>query len=209
MKVTTRMRVVIACGIAIAVGVVVSMRVFQAGPEWDKLAQQGIFQAKPAETIQPFTLVNQDGQVFTEQQFRGKWSFVFVGYTFCPDVCPTTLSVLKSVRALLEQSGNADNTAFVMITADPERDTSERLKAYLSFFHPDFIGLTGDVEVIRPLAKTIKAGFKIPDHAPGESYFVNHSSHISLIDPSGNSAAFFQMPHDAKQIAEAFSAIKK
>ncbi|PIE38312.1 MAG: hypothetical protein CSA52_02715 [Gammaproteobacteria bacterium] len=206
MKVTTKVMLVLF-GIA-AFAVAVSMSLINTGPEWEKLARQGAFPASPAKAVQPFELLDQNQQAFTEQQLRGKWSFVFIGYTFCPDVCPLTLSLFRSLYGLLEQSENMDDINFIMISADPERDTSERLKAYLSFFNPDFIGLTGDAEVTRSLARAINSGFRVPEHAPGESYFVDHSSNISLIDPSGNFVAFFQVPHSAEKMARAFSAIK-
>ena len=99
----------------------------------------------------PFSLVDQNGVTRTDREFRGKYMLVFFGYTYCPDVCPTTLAVMKT--ALDMMGSRADRIAPLFISVDPKRDTPQKLKSYLSSFGPRFVGLTGDDMAIASVAK--------------------------------------------------------
>lgn len=131
----------------------------------------------------PFHLVDQSGAAVDEGVLRGKWSVVFFGYTFCPDVCPTTLANLGRATTLL--GARADRVQVVFITVDPERDTPAVLARYLST--PDFPrgarGLTGAPEQIAAVAKAYHVYYqKVPQ---GGSYSVDHSAVVYLMDPQG------------------------
>ena len=103
--------------------------------------------------IQPFTLVDHTGKNFDNRSLEGHWSFVFFGYTHCPDVCPTTLSVLNSVAHRLEDVKN--QVQFVFISIDPERDTPEKLGQFVSYFNGTFIGATGTNDAISALTRQL------------------------------------------------------
>src|SRR3546814_2754483 len=90
----------------------------------------------------PFTLVDHTGRQVTEETLKGKWSLIYFGYTYCPDVCPTSLSVMS--QALDALGPLADRVTPVFVTVDPERDTVEQLALYQQSFHPSFLMLTGD-----------------------------------------------------------------
>lgn len=131
----------------------------------------------------PFTLTDQDGQVVTEKILEGKWSLVFFGFTYCPDYCPTTLGVLNAVQ---ERMGDkAKNLQIVFISIDPERDTPQMLKDYLSSdgFPDGVIGLTGTPEQVAQVAKEYRAFYQ--KVGEGEGYTMNHGLTVYLMGPDG------------------------
>jgi len=162
-----------------------------------------------AKAIADFQLTDQHGKPFTRNNLMGKWSFAFFGYTHCPDVCPTSLSMLAQVMKKLEQNDNLDTKPqVVFVSVDPERDTPELLAQYLPYFNPDFIGVTGDPQQLLLLTRQIGIMY---GKAPGDNadnYLVDHSASIILFDPDGNFLALFGMPHDPDLIAQDFVAIK-
>jgi protein SCO1 len=129
----------------------------------------------------PFRLVNQHGREVVEAEFRGKPTAWFFGFTHCPDVCPTTL--MHMTGHLKSLGADADNLNAVFVTVDPERDTPEVLKEYLSSFDPRIVGLTGSPEEIQRFAKGYHVFFaKVPQ---AEGYTMNHTSLILLTDGDG------------------------
>ncbi len=131
----------------------------------------------------PFTLTNQDGQVVDQSILEGKWSLVFFGFTYCPDYCPTTLGVLNAVQ---ERMGDkAKDLQIVFISIDPERDTPQMLKDYLSSggFPDDVIGLTGTPEQVAQVAREYRAFYQ--KVGEGEGYTMNHGLTVYLMGPDG------------------------
>jgi len=131
----------------------------------------------------PFQLVDQDGKPIDQRLLDGKWSAVFFGYTFCPDVCPTTLQSLGAAQRLL--GSKADKLQMVFVSVDPDRDTPKQLKAYLSdaAFAKGIVGLTGTPAQVAAVAKAY--GVYYAKDGSGPDYAVNHSSAIYLMDPKG------------------------
>jgi protein SCO1/2 len=130
-----------------------------------------------------FQLTDHDGKPRTLADFRGKVLVVFFGFTHCPDVCPTTLAELAKARKLLGPQG--ERVQVVMVTVDPERDTPEVLKQYVTALDPSFVGLTGDPEAIARTAKEFKVFYqKSPGSSP-QTYSVDHSSGTFVFDPAG------------------------
>lgn len=157
-------------------------------------------------TIQTFNLFDQHNDLFNEMRFKDKWSFVFFGYTSCPDVCPITLTVLNSVNNLLEQEG-INNMQAVFISVDPKRDTIELLSSYVAFFNKDFIGATGSKNEIDAVNRFFGADYEFePETAPGQ-YLVAHTSAIFLVDTQGRLVATFSQPHYPTTIAAQFKKI--
>jgi protein SCO1/2 len=152
----------------------------------------------------PFHLVDQTGRPADEHLLEGRWSAVFFGYTFCPDVCPTTLARLGAVTTAL--GAKADRFQVVFVTVDPERDTPAALAAYLASptFPKAVRGLTGSPEQIAAVAKAYHVYYqKVPQ---GGSYTMDHSAVIYLMDPKGR----FVGPLDLSVTpAEAAAAIEK
>lgn len=131
----------------------------------------------------PFQLVNQDGQAVDQTLLNDKWTLVFFGFTYCPDYCPTTLGMLEATKTAL--GDRADDVQIVFISVDPERDTPQALKDYLSSdgFPEGVIGLTGTPAQVRAAADTWRAVYQ--KVGEGEAYTMNHSLTIYLMGPDG------------------------
>jgi len=134
-------------------------------------------------TGQEFALTSTQGGTFTQNDLRGTPSLIFFGYTFCPDVCPTTLAETTAWR---EQLGlTPEELRIIFVTVDPERDTPEMVKAYVEGFDPNVIGLVGSVEE----TEKAKAAFGVFSEKSGdvesEFYLVDHTALTFLIDSDG------------------------
>jgi protein SCO1/2 len=132
---------------------------------------------------QALELTDHNGRPRTLQDFRGKALVVFFGFTHCPDVCPITLSELA--RALKQLGADAQRVQVVMITVDPERDTPEVLKRYVTALDPGFLGLTGDAQAIAAAAREFKVFYQKSPGATPQAYSVDHSSGTFVYDAAG------------------------
>ena len=170
-------------------------------------AVPGLMWPQP-KTLQSFTTVDQDGRTFGLENLQGKWSFLFFGYTNCPDICPITLSVFNSIYEKLETMGNSENLQMVFVSVDPARDNSEQLKQYVSYFNKDFIGLGGNLEQVSELTSQMGiAFFHEPASAEGD-YLVDHAASVFLVDPQGRVIAIMSAPHQAEDIISRFNEIR-
>lgn len=139
-------------------------------------------------------LVDHRGKPFTRERLEGRWTLVFFGFTYCPDVCPTTLAFLNRFVGELEGT-EAEDTGVVLVSVDPARDTVEQLAAYVPYFNPSFTGVTGDFLDIHRFATALNTPFrKVPGQ--GEDYLVDHSANVVLINPRGDYHGFFKAPLD-------------
>ena len=156
-----------------------------------------------ARTVQPFELIDHNHEVFDNAALQQRWSFVFFGYTYCPDVCPTTLSVLNSIAQRLQDVD--DDIRFVMVTVDPQRDTPERLAEFVTYFNGDFLGVTGTDEALEQLTSQLGILYDRVEPEPGsENYLVDHTAAVFLFDPDGRYHAVFTPPLSAENIASDF-----
>ena len=146
----------------------------------------------------PFTLTDQNGAKRDSNEFQGRYMLVFFGYTFCPDVCPTTLAVMAA--ALDKMGSGADRIVPVFISVDPARDTPDVLKAYLSAFGPRFVGLTGTEEEIAGVTKAYRV-YVQAHKDQGENYAVDHSGVIYLMDRSGAFLANYSLDASPDKLA--------
>jgi cytochrome oxidase Cu insertion factor (SCO1/SenC/PrrC family) len=139
----------------------------------------------------PFKLVDQTGAVKTDRDFRGRYLLIYFGYSFCPDICPTTLAVMAQA---LEKSGKTGRVTPLFITIDPERDTPQVLADYMKAFGPTFVGLTGSVAAIKDVEKKYRvyaAKKPIDPNNPKRGYGMDHSSVIYLMGPDGRLISFY------------------
>lgn len=169
----------------------------------------------PPRALGPFSLLDHNNQRFGPEQLQGKWSFVFFGYTHCPDVCPTALTMLNAVALDLEKDGPAknvrDEARFLFVTVDPERDTVEQLSKYVPYFNKSFVGLT-EADKGGILSLTAQLGIpymKVPVKGDEQNYQVDHSSSILLFNPNGHLQALFSAPHDAAVLSGDFRILRK
>jgi cytochrome oxidase Cu insertion factor (SCO1/SenC/PrrC family) len=147
-----------------------------------------------------FALTDQNGTRRTDTDFRGKLMLVYFGFTFCPDICPTDLLQMTLAVEQLGQAGEMVQPIF--ITLDPERDTPNHLKEYMSLFHPRFIGLSGDALAIATAARAFRVYFKKIERDDKSGYTVDHSAFIYLIDRNGAYLGFFPPGTSAERLAE-------
>lgn len=160
-----------------------------------------------AKTISSFQLIDDNEHAFTNDNLKGHWSLVFFGFTSCPDLCPTTLTTLNAAYQKLEAAHQAPMPQVVFISVDPERDTPPHLNDYMSSFNKNFIGATGTKEQIDKLTQELSVLYMKVTQANSDSYTIDHSGTILVIDPAGNWYALFNTPHDANNIAKDFQAI--
>lgn len=149
-----------------------------------------------------FTLTDQHGNSFSEQQLRGKHALIFFGFTHCPDICPAGLSTITNALETLPEPV-ANQITPVFITVDPERDTPERMAEYTANFHPDFIALTGSPEAVAEAADNYKVFYEkagVHQDADG-NYMVNHSGYVYFMGPDGNYIKHFSHNADPEKLA--------
>lgn len=172
---------------------------YASAPAQPKLASALLY--PEPRTIPEFELHQANGKPLTPADWRGRWNFVYFGYTTCPDVCPTTLTDLKSVWAELGKRGVQDNVRVNFISIDPDRDTPELLAKYVGFFSPDFVAATGtDAELTR-LTRALGIVYSRTKKDDG-SIEVDHSGSIVIVDPQGRLVGLFRPPFAAKDLAD-------
>ena len=149
----------------------------------------------------PFALQDGDGKTVTDQTYRGKWELIFFGYTFCPDVCPTTLS---AVADALEKLGPlAGQVQPLFITIDPKRDTEEVVGAYVKNFDPRIVGLTGSPEAVAAAAKSYQVYYAPQKTGNGpDDYLMDHSAALYLMNPDGKFVRIFGNSVTGDQLVE-------
>jgi len=165
----------------------------------DKPAFKGV-DITGAEYAKDFVLTDQHGHVRSLKDFAGKAVVVFFGYTQCPDVCPTTLQELQQVKRLLGADG--DRLQAVFVTVDPERDTTELLKAYMESFDPSFVALRPGPEQLQALLKDFKIYAKKVEGKTATSYTMDHSAQTYLYDPQGRLRLYSRYGSGAQAMAD-------
>ncbi len=164
------------------------------------LLDAGIVLLPRSRPLPSLPLTDQDGRPQALDQLRDKWSLVFFGYTFCPDVCPTTLAELRQLNGLLPAQ-TRERLRVVMVSIDPGRDTPAQLKQYLGYFDPAYVGLTGELADIQKLAGAVGIPF-IPGDTSRENYTVDHSGNLVLLGPDGTQRGFVRAPLNPGKLAE-------
>jgi protein SCO1 len=147
-----------------------------------------------------FSLIDHTGRTRTLADFRGKAVVMFFGYTHCPDVCPTTLAELKTVKSQLGPDG--DRLQVLFVSVDPERDTQDVLAQYVPAFDPSFLGLRGDAAATAKVAKDFKVFYqKVPGSKP-DNYSVDHTAGSYVFDPQGRLRLFVRHGNAANLAAD-------
>lgn len=150
--------------------------------------------------VPPFLLEVHDGSRLDPARLRGRWTFVFFGYTNCPDVCPTTLLELAQAKRSLADLPADRQPAVVMVSVDPRRDTRDVLARYVPHFDPMFLGASASPEALLAFATSLGAVFQLGPEVDG-SYPVDHTAALFLLNPEVELAAVFPSPHVAATIA--------
>ncbi len=147
-----------------------------------------------------FVLTDQTGAEFSSEKLKGKLSLIYFGFTYCPDICPTSLHKLTEVINTLDKY-RIDVTP-VFITIDPERDTAGLLKEYLGHFHPKYIGLTGTNAQVKDVADKFKVYYAKVVSNEGKQYMLDHSSFVYLMDKQGKYLKHFSLASSPQEIVE-------
>jgi protein SCO1/2 len=152
----------------------------------------GIILLPQSRTVPDMAMTNQDGQAVSLSDLKGKWTLLFFGYTFCPDICPTTLAQLRQIKSELPKDA-VSNLRVVLVSVDPNRDTPQQLKQYLGYFDKDFVGLSAPVAQIQKLANAVSIPF-IPADTSKPNYTVDHSGNLVILGPDGTQRGFIRAP---------------
>ena len=156
----------------------------------------GFYQFEQSREISEFKMIDHLGNNVGLIEFKGTWTLLFFGFTTCPDICPTTLGILNEALKDLDEPPQV-----IMVTVDPERDTSEKLKNYVPAFNSNFRGFVGSFDQTVRLAEQLNVAFgKIPGSEAG-TYLVDHTASIVLIDPEARYFGFIKAPHRSQHIA--------
>ena len=168
----------------------------------EQLKDLGLYLIEPARNLGSFNLIDTNGKEFLPKDFKGKWNVLFFGFTFCPDICPITMSMLSRIEKGLDNE-DLDKIRIFLVTVDPDRDSPDQLKVYLENFSENFIGLTGGLDQIYNFATRVNAPFSPISNSKDPHYTVDHTGSIILINPEGNYAGFFRAPHNQDDIKKA------
>ncbi|MDA7086717.1 SCO family protein [Pseudomonas sp. SA3-5] len=163
------------------------------------LLDAGIVLLPQSRTLPELSFVDQDGQAFEVDQLEGKWSLLFFGYTFCPDICPATLAQLRQLQGQLPEQSRA-NLRVILVSVDPNRDTPEQLKKYLDYFDAGFVGLTAEEATLQKFANALSIPY-IPADTSKENYTVDHSGNLVIIGPDGTQRGFIRAPLNNAKLA--------
>jgi protein SCO1/2 len=151
-----------------------------------------------------FQLVTGDHQPFTRANLEGRWTFLFFGYTHCPDVCPVTLAEMTRVYQLLRQHPDAPQSLqVVFVSVDPARDTPDLLREFVQYFDPAFVAVTGPLEQLGALTAPLGVRHRRLTEQ-GDDYPVEHGTDVLLLDPHGRLRKKFPLPHRAEEIVAGF-----
>ncbi len=190
----------LVAAIALVLGLTVS-KVLNAPQQADPLAlaDAGIILLPQSRALPALSLTDENGAAQALDQLKGHWTLLFFGYTFCPDICPTTLAELRQVQQQLPPEALA-RLRVTMVSIDPARDTPAQLKQYLGYYKAGYTGLTGELADIQALASAVSIPF-IPGDTSKEHYTVDHSGNLALIGPDGRQRGFIRAPLNPAKLA--------
>ena len=178
-----------------------------AAPAWADAPPPAADEQPEVGIVSRYLLMDARGRAISDQDFPGRFQLIAFGYTFCPDICPTTLAEMSLIMDKLGKRAELLQPLFV--TVDPERDTPEVLRRYTEFFHPRIIGLTGSPELVRRVADHFKVRYE-KHWEPGaekDKYSVDHSAGMYLLGPGGEFLAKFAYATPPQEAADRIRAL--
>ena len=205
---------VLIAGVAIAGGLWLGLTTFGGPPRPapPPVLQAGTMLPQP-KPLADFVLTDQDGHPFSLANLSERWTFLAIGYTYCPDICLMTLATFDAIKdGIVEaaaERGDRTPAQFLFVSVDPERDTPERLSQYVRYFDPVFLGATGDEAQLQALTAQLGLLYaRVEGQETAMGYSMDHSGSILLVDPLGRLAAIFSRPHDPSAMSADFHAIE-
>ncbi|HZX80518.1 MAG TPA: SCO family protein [Lysobacter sp.] len=201
---------VLAAALAAGLGLVASRHLF--GPTVVLPDTKAVHLIDPPRRVEPFTLRQSDGTQLVPGELRGHWTAVFLGFTHCPDVCPTTLGELSKAQKQWEALPDSTRPRILFVSVDPDRDTPDRVGEYAHAFHRDTLAATADIPTLERFVRSIGLVFaKVPSHddAAPDAYSIEHSGALVVLDPQGRMAGLVQPPFDPLAIAADLATLTK
>ena len=199
-----RLLFVTAAAAATAIGVATGLYLDARG---ERAPEIGGYILEHPRMLPAIDLVDEHAAPFGTGDFAGRWSFLYFGYTYCPDVCPLTLVELAKLKRELASERPDERVEYYLISVDPQRDTPARLREYVAYFDPAFRGLTGSHAALAAFAQATDTLFDVPAGQDANNYLVSHSSNLVVLDPDGAIRAVLKPPHDPKRLAADFGLI--
>lgn len=189
--------------LSLILGVYLALTIAPPGFKDSPLSEQTEFLSwyPQARALSDFEISKHDGSSMTNEDLKGNWTIAFVGYTFCPDICPVTLAEINQVYAQLQESVVDTPLQVWFLSVDPKRDTVERLNEYINYFNDDFMGSTGPHTELFPLVRSMGMMYSISESTDNPNYLVDHSASIVVINPLGNIVGRFKPKHVPGQMA--------
>ncbi|WPO99888.1 SCO family protein [Pseudomonas sp. HR96] len=162
------------------------------------MTEAGVLLMKEPRGVPAVSMSDQDGSQVRLDKLTGHWTLVFFGYTFCPDICPTTLAQLRQIDSRLPAASRA-RLKVVFVSVDPQRDSPGQLKQYLGYFDPAFTGLVGTPESLEQLANGLSIPYIAPDTRQ-PNYSVQHSGNMALLGPDGTQRGLIRAPFNTEKV---------
>ena len=199
--------IIVAFGLFLIVAFIYTNSKKDPVASFEELREQGAILYPVPRFLPEIDLIDDSKTPITAESFKGKWSVLFFGFTYCPDVCPTTMAVLKRWYEVLDPALREQTTVY-LVTVDPARDTPEKLKPYVDYFHPEFVGITGEFLDLHRFATALNVPFaKVP--GSDENYLVDHGSLVAIISPDGYFSGFWKAPITAETLSITYPQIIK
>ena len=202
--------IILVAALAAALGLWASQKYF-GGAKRSHLPQtEAVRLFEPPRTLPAFSLRQSDGTQLIPGELKGHWTLVFLGFTHCPDVCPTTLAQMSVAQKSWEALPEATRPRVLFVSVDPERDTPDKIGEYAHGFHKDTLAATADIPALEGFAKSLSMVFAkvpAPDGAPADQYTMDHSASMAVLDPQGRMAGLLRPPFDPNVIAKDMKAL--
>lgn len=193
-------------GLVVLLVLALATGIWQGGRGDDRLQQTGVMIYRQGVAVPAVSFVDQHGQPRDQSLFQGRWSLVFFGYTFCPDICPTTLADMNRVWKQLNPEVRG-KLQLVLVSVDPQRDSVESLQPYLKYFNPEFIGLTGNPQSLPVLATALNGFYARVERGDGAPYLMDHSANLALVDPQGQYRGYIEPPFKGERMVTVLEAL--
>ncbi len=206
-----RFAYILVAALAAGLGLLAAQKYFGEAPGLQLPPTRSITLYPQPRPLPAFQLRQSDGTPLIPGELAGHWTLVFLGFTFCPDICPTTLAQLSQAQNRWQALPESTRPRVLFVSVDPERDTPARIGEYAHAFHPDTLAATADIPALENFAKALGFVFvKVPGRTfsqnPGD-YSVDHSSGIAVLDPEGRMAGLIRPPFDPAAIGEDLEAL--
>ncbi len=201
---------ILVAALAAALGLWAAQHLFGAPAAPHRPQTQAVRLFEPTRELPAFSLRQSDGTRLVPGELKGHWTLVFLGFTHCPDVCPTTLATMAGAQKQWATIPESTRPRVLFVSVDPERDTPDRIGEYAHAFHRDTLAATADLPALENFARSLSMVFaKVAPElgAPMDQYVVDHSATMAVLDPQGRMAGLLQPPLDVKAVAADLAAL--